>query len=73
MGRQDSATKGHDLNDDLISLKQLAAKLGRSYNYVLAMRRRGFKTVAGRTTLRAAITWLGSNPKPTAGQWWRKE
>lgn len=48
----------------LLSMKELADELGRSYSYVKAMRRRGFRMIAGRTTLRAAITFLAKVDKP---------
>jgi len=52
------------IDEELLSMKQLAAKLGRSYSYVRAMRRVGFRMVAGRTTLTAAMAWLVKNPEP---------
>lgn len=52
------------IDEELLSMKQLAAKLGRSYSYVRAMRRVGFRMVAGRTTLTAAVAWLAKNPEP---------
>lgn len=73
MGNENAATTGHDLNDTLLSMKQLAAKMGRSYNYVRAMKQRGFKLPGGRSTLANALRWLEGNPMPTAGRWWRKQ
>ena len=52
--------------EELLSSKELAVRLKRSYGYVKAMKRHGFKMVAGRTTITAAITWLAKNPRPTA-------
>jgi DNA-binding CsgD family transcriptional regulator len=52
--------------EELLSSKELAVRLKRSYGYVKAMKRNGFRMVAGRTTITAAITWLAKNPKPTA-------
>ncbi len=52
--------------DQLLSCKELAEVLGRDISYVYAMRRRGFRMIAGRTTLDAALEWLESNPKPTS-------
>lgn len=52
--------------EPLLSMKELADKLGRSYSYVRAMRRRGFRMVAGRTTLTAAIKFLAQVDKPCA-------
>jgi len=52
------------IDEPLLSPKELASKLGRSYSYVEAMRRGGFKMIAHRTTLTAAIAWLARNPEP---------
>lgn len=51
---------------DLLSMKELAARLKRSESYVKQMKRRGFRTVAGRVTLREALQWLARNPQPFA-------
>jgi hypothetical protein len=56
------------IDEELLSMKQLAAKLGRSYSYVRAMRRVGFRMIAGRTTLTAAVAWLSKNPAPCRNQ-----
>ena len=56
------------MNEELLTHKELAAALKRSYTYVAAMKRRGFRVVAGRTTLSAAILWLTKNPTPRAGE-----
>jgi hypothetical protein len=50
--------------DELLSMKDLAALLKRSEAYVWAMRKQGFKVIAGRTTLSAALVWLSKNPCP---------
>jgi len=49
---------------ELLSPKELAARLKRHTSYVYAMKRRGFRMVAGRTTLQAALVWLTKNPYP---------
>jgi len=54
------------ITEPLLSMKELADKLGRSYSYVRAMRRRGFRMVAGRTTLTAAIKFLAVIERPCA-------
>jgi len=53
-------------DEELLSAKELAAKLGRNISYVRAMRRRGFAMIAGRTTLSVALEWLAENPRPWA-------
>lgn len=50
--------------NDLLSIKDLARKLGRSERYVKYMVARGFKMIAGRATVTDALTWLDHNPKP---------
>lgn len=55
------------IDEPLLSAKQVADKLGRHITYVYAMKRHGFRMVAGRTTLTAVITWLARNPEPRAG------
>ncbi len=54
----------YDPLDELLSCKELAARLKRSDPYVEWMKRKGFKMIAGRTTLRAALKWLSVNPRP---------
>lgn len=49
---------------DLLSTKELAVALKRSESYVKQMKRRGFRMVGGRTTLRDALGWLARNPRP---------
>jgi hypothetical protein len=58
------------IEEPLLSVKQLAAKLGRNPSYVRGMLRGGFRMVGGRTTLTAAIRWLAipANSKPRAGE-----
>lgn len=50
----------------LLTSKELAWQLKRHVSYVYGMRRAGFPMPAGRTTLAAALDWLGKNPD------WRK-
>ncbi len=50
--------------DELLSCKELAARLKRGESYVDWMKRKGFVMIAGRTTLRAALRWLSRNPRP---------
>lgn len=52
------------IDEPLLSAKQVADKLGRHLKYVYAMRKRGFRMIAGRTTMTAVITWLAKNPQP---------
>ena len=52
------------MTPELLSCKELAAVLKRPQSYVYAMRRRGFKMIAYRTTLAAALKWLEANPQP---------
>lgn len=49
---------------ELITCKELACLLKRHVSYVYAMKKRGFRMVAGRTTLSAALHWLEKNPQP---------
>lgn len=51
--------------NELLSSKELAARLKRSLRYVRAMQARGFVMAGGRTTLAAALDWLRDNPKPS--------
>lgn len=48
----------------LLSVKELATRLGRSERYVYAMKARGFRMPGGRVTLGVAIDWLASNNPP---------
>lgn len=50
--------------EELLSIKELAQKLKRSESYIFAMKRRGFKMLAGRTTLSAALKFLSVTPSP---------
>jgi hypothetical protein len=54
--------------DELLSIKELALALKRSESYIFAMQRRGFKMVAGRTTMKAALLFLSRVPRPFAGE-----
>ncbi len=51
--------------DELLSMKELAIALKRSYNYVRAMRNKGFVMTGGRATLLSALKWLRAHPYPT--------
>ena len=51
-------------DEELLSSKELASKLGRNVSYIWAMRRCGFRMLAGRTTLSLALEWLSDNPRP---------
>lgn len=50
--------------EELLSMKELAARLKRSESYVKQMKRRGFRPIGGRSTLREALGWLARNPRP---------
>lgn len=50
--------------EKLLTIKELAAELRRSYGYVLAMRARGFRMPGNRATLQAALEWLEEHPSP---------
>ena len=52
--------------DELLSVKELARALKRSERYVWFMRARGFRMLAGRTTLNSALKFLATNPTPCA-------
>jgi len=47
-----------------LSIKELAAELGRNRSYVQAMKKHGFKMRGGRATLDEALQWLDENPHP---------
>ncbi len=49
---------------ELLSMKELAAALGRSYRYIVAMRKDGFTMVGGRATVIASLKHLEKHPKP---------
>lgn len=51
-------------DDELLSRKQLAHRLGRAISYVAAMLARGFPMPGRRCTLRQALDWLTDNPNP---------
>ena len=53
-----------EMHDELLSSKELASKLKRSERYVKMMRARGFRMIAGRTTLATALRWLVTCPHP---------
>jgi len=48
----------------LLSVKELAAEMGRDRTYVWAMKRRGFEMPGGRATVAEARSFLARNPKP---------
>lgn len=50
--------------EELLSIKELAQKLKRSESYIFAMKRQGFRMLAGRTTLSAALKFLAVTPSP---------
>lgn len=50
--------------EELLTVKQLASRLGRHRNYVTAMRSRGFIMPGGLATLSEARAWLARNPAP---------
>jgi len=52
-----------NMNDPLLSRKELASVLKRSRVYVWWMERRGFKFVAGRARESEALAWLSSQGK----------
>lgn len=54
------------MNSDqkLLSVKELAAALGKHRNYVHAMRSRGFMMPGGTATLSEARAWQARNPSP---------
>jgi hypothetical protein len=49
---------------ELLTAKELAWKLKRNVSYVRRMTSCGFKMVAGRTTLEAAMVWLSEHGRP---------
>jgi hypothetical protein len=48
----------------LLSQKELCLAIKRSPRFVKYMRATGFRMIAGRTTLKAALDWLKTNPHP---------
>lgn len=52
------------MNEKLMSACELAFELGRSVQYIYAMKRRGFLMPGGRATLAEARGWLVRNPPP---------
>lgn len=52
------------MGDELLSVCELAARLGRSERYVREMKARGFRMVGGRATLGAALDFLEDMPHP---------
>lgn len=54
------------MSERLLSIKELAAELGRGRNYVGAMVRQGFRMPGGRARVSDALAWLEKHPKPRA-------
>jgi hypothetical protein len=50
----------------MLSIKELAAALGRTREYISAMKRHGFMMPGGRATVAEARAWLARNPPPRA-------
>lgn len=48
----------------LLTIKELAAALGKNRTYVAAMKRRGFTMSGGLATVTEARAWLVRNPPP---------
>ena len=55
-----------DDKDRLLSVKELADKLGRSRTYIFAMKSQGFLMPGNRASLRRALAFLVSCPFPRA-------
>lgn len=55
-------------SEQLLDAKGLAKRFGVHISYVYAMKRKGFRFVARRTTFQAAWRWLESNGSPRAGE-----
>lgn len=58
--------------EKLLSIKELAAELGRSRKYIWAMTKRGFIMPGRRATVSHALAWLARNPPPFEGIWHNK-
>lgn len=52
------------MSEELLSVCELAARLGRSERYVREMKARGFRMSGGRATLREARDFLDDVPHP---------
>ena len=50
--------------DELLTTKELAAKLRRHVTYIYAMKRQGFRMTARLATLREAQEWLTIHGQP---------
>ena len=50
--------------DTLLSVKELAAALGRSRSYIFEMKRCGFIMPGNRATIHQAMSFLSRNPAP---------
>ncbi len=48
--------------EPLLSVKELAAVLGRHPSYLYGMRHAGFQMVGARATVQEALDWLRQNP-----------
>ena len=53
---------------ELVTVKELAARIKYAESAVWQMRRRGFQMIAGRSTVEMAMEWLAVNGKPWAGE-----
>ncbi len=51
------------MTEKLLSVKELAAELGRNRGYIFAMKEAGFVMPGSRATLSEARAWLAANPK----------
>jgi hypothetical protein len=56
------------LEHGLLTVKELAAALGRSRTYVEAMKKQGFPMPGRTATLAEARAWLATHPPPRAGE-----
>jgi DNA-binding CsgD family transcriptional regulator len=54
------------MTEKLLSIKEIADRLGRSESYIFAMKRNGFKMTGNRATLTEARSFLLICPKPRA-------
>lgn len=54
--------------NQLLDAKGLAERLGFNVSYVYAMKRRGFKMTARRTTFAVAWKWLEIHGSPRSGE-----
>jgi hypothetical protein len=57
---------------ELLDAKGLASRLGYNVSYVYAMKRRGFRMTAKRTTFALAWAWLEIHGSPRSGEYRKK-